>query len=132
MLLRREALGQSIFDERFFLYCEDVDLCARLADAGWEVRITRDAEIVHYDGSSLAAADPDMQLQKTRNLRTLYFQRHGRLARIGFDTVVALGFAIRTVMLALTGGGRHVAARRARYRLHLKDALLLLRSVGAR
>lgn len=35
------------FDERFFLYCEDYDLCARLYNAGWSIRLDEQALIIH-------------------------------------------------------------------------------------
>jgi len=38
MLIRRSAIGQGApFDERFFIYFEDVDLCLRLKQSGWKV-----------------------------------------------------------------------------------------------
>ena len=37
MMIRSEAVGEKIFDERFFLYFEDVDLCVRLKKAGWRI-----------------------------------------------------------------------------------------------
>lgn len=48
LAVRREAF-ESIggFDERYHLYCEDVDLCARLRLAGWQLRQARDAVVVH-------------------------------------------------------------------------------------
>lgn len=49
MLLRRDAVDQvGYFDERFFLYFEDVDLCRRLWQAGWEVHYDAQAEMIHY------------------------------------------------------------------------------------
>lgn len=35
------------FDERYHLYCEDVDLCARLRLAGWQLRQAPGARVVH-------------------------------------------------------------------------------------
>src|SRR5207248_1208705 len=38
-LYRREALGETIFDETLFAYYEDVDLCARLHESGWRTEV---------------------------------------------------------------------------------------------
>jgi len=48
MLLRTEAMrAVGGFDERYFMYCEDVDLCARLRLAGWDLRQVPAATVVH-------------------------------------------------------------------------------------
>jgi GT2 family glycosyltransferase len=48
MFLRRDALGnREIFDERFFLYFEDVDLCLRLKKEGWKVVYYPEAVMIH-------------------------------------------------------------------------------------
>ncbi len=48
MLLRHEAFAQvGGFDERFFMYCEDFDLCARLRLAGWSLQIAEEARVLH-------------------------------------------------------------------------------------
>jgi N-acetylglucosaminyl-diphospho-decaprenol L-rhamnosyltransferase len=52
-LVRREAF-ETIggFDEDFFLFSEETDLCRRLWGAGWEVWFTPEAEFTHVGGAS--------------------------------------------------------------------------------
>jgi N-acetylglucosaminyl-diphospho-decaprenol L-rhamnosyltransferase len=53
--LRREALDRvGGWDERFFLFFEDVDLCRRLEGDGWEVAYEPAGHVVHAVGSSRA------------------------------------------------------------------------------
>src|SRR5262249_33280074 len=57
LLVRREAAeAAGVFDERFFLYEEDVDLCASLRRGGGRILYTSRAEIVHLRGRSQSAA----------------------------------------------------------------------------
>lgn len=49
VLIRRAALDRiGHFDERFFMYFEDVDLCRRAWEAGWRVVYAPVADFVHY------------------------------------------------------------------------------------
>jgi len=48
MLFRHEVLlSVGGFDERYFLYYEDVDLCARLRERGFEVAVSTKASVIH-------------------------------------------------------------------------------------
>jgi hypothetical protein len=50
MLARREALESAgCFDERFFMYCDETDLCRRIKTAGWEIRHLPQMTILHHD-----------------------------------------------------------------------------------
>ena len=52
MLARRDALrAVGGFDERYFLYWEDADLCCRLRQGGWTVRYVPEARIQHVTGA---------------------------------------------------------------------------------
>ena len=47
-LLRAEAVHAiGPLDERYFMYCEDVDYCRRLHDAGWDVLVVPEVEWFH-------------------------------------------------------------------------------------
>jgi N-acetylglucosaminyl-diphospho-decaprenol L-rhamnosyltransferase len=53
LLVRAEALrGVGGFDERFFMYSEELDLCQRIKRAGWRVVYLPTAQILHYGGKS--------------------------------------------------------------------------------
>ena len=53
LVARREAVDRiGGFDERFFLYWEDADLCRRIKDAGWKIIYFPEAEVYHYTGCS--------------------------------------------------------------------------------
>lgn len=48
MLLRRDVFSVlGGFDERFFMYCEDFDLCARIRLGGWRLQIADDIQVLH-------------------------------------------------------------------------------------
>lgn len=49
LMMRAELVKKiGVFDERFFLYFEDVDLCRRAWEAGWQVMYNPQVAIVHY------------------------------------------------------------------------------------
>jgi len=79
LLARREAL-QAIggFDEGFFLYEEDVDLCLRAGRAGWGVLFTPAAEVVHHLGRSMARTPHRARLEYHRS-HLRYYRKHNGL-----------------------------------------------------
>jgi N-acetylglucosaminyl-diphospho-decaprenol L-rhamnosyltransferase len=59
MLVRREALETirmaeyaGPFDENFFMYSEELDLCRRIKQVGWRIVYAPEAVVVHYEGRS--------------------------------------------------------------------------------
>ncbi|MDH6196778.1 N-acetylglucosaminyl-diphospho-decaprenol L-rhamnosyltransferase [Mycobacterium frederiksbergense] len=62
LLLRREAFEAiNGFDERYFMYMEDVDLGDRLGRAGWQNVYVPSSEVLHYKGHS-TGRDPARNL----------------------------------------------------------------------
>jgi GT2 family glycosyltransferase len=54
MAIRRAAWAAAgPFDERFRFYGQDLDLCLRARDAGWEVAVLADLRVVHHQGSTI-------------------------------------------------------------------------------
>ena len=53
MLIRGEALVEvGLLDEQFFMYAEDLDLCYRIKQRGWEVWYNSAVTVLHYKGQS--------------------------------------------------------------------------------
>jgi GT2 family glycosyltransferase len=76
MLVRTEALRQvGLFDESFFLYWEDTDLCFRLRAQGWKLEIACDSIVYHQGQGSLAHSTPLWDYHFTRS-SLLFFSKH--------------------------------------------------------
>jgi GT2 family glycosyltransferase len=114
MLVRRtayEAVGG--FDERFFLYCEDTDLCLRLWQAGHAVRFEPGAEVRHVGGASSGAGETQAIAARSR---VLYARKH---TSRGVARLEALGVALGEATHVAASVGRpasrrgHLAALRA-------------------
>ena len=61
LLVRREAFEEvGGFDDKFFMYFEDVDLCARIKRAGWRIVYAPSASITHAGGHSTQAINRKM------------------------------------------------------------------------
>lgn len=76
MLARRQALeAVGGFDERFFLYWEDADLCLRLRHAGFHVRYVPGAEVVHQVGQSSRTAQ-ELSIREFHRSAYLYYATH--------------------------------------------------------
>lgn len=82
VLIKREVLEKiGVFDERFFLYFEDVDLSVRAQEAGYVIGFEPKATVWHINaGSSGGAGSPLQQYYQTRN-RLLFTAVHGRKRR---------------------------------------------------
>jgi N-acetylglucosaminyl-diphospho-decaprenol L-rhamnosyltransferase len=76
MMIRAETLAQvGGFDERFFMYCEEIDLCRRIKSIGWEIYCLPQAEIVHLVGQSTRQFRDRMFVALWRS-RFLMFEKH--------------------------------------------------------
>jgi N-acetylglucosaminyl-diphospho-decaprenol L-rhamnosyltransferase len=86
--LRRDALDAiGGWDERYFMYVEDVDLCARLRGSGYRVRYEPAGHVEHVQGASTARRPYRMIVEHHRSL--------WRFARVRFTgwRVALLPFA---------------------------------------
>ena len=119
-LLTRRDLLESVggFDQGFFLYCEEIDLCHRIADRGAPVLYVPEATCVHAGGASAPRAALLPVLATSRI----------RYARKWFGRFRATAYAAGVLLNALT----HVAVARssATRRGHLRSAAVAARALA--
>lgn len=77
LLVRRESFeAVRGFDERFFLYGEDVDLCRRMARAGWRLRFEPSAQVRHMRGVSARVRPEATEIAYRRSQLAFYRKHH--------------------------------------------------------
>lgn len=92
------------FDERFFMFAEDMDLCWRVRERGFSVDALEDAVVTHVEGLSRRHATRAMLV--AHHASALRFEAyHARGARRLLVPVAALVLGVRLVA-ALAGAGR--------------------------
>ena len=84
------------FDERFFLFAEDADLCRRVRDHGQRVVITANVRVAHVGGVSFEASydQNGSAALRTRALATYLEKYQGNLARRTFGAVGAVVYGM--------------------------------------
>ncbi len=108
LLLRREAFDAvGGFDERFFLYAEDVDLCRRLVSAGWRLRYVPGARVRHTRGAS-ATLEPLTERWYRTSQIAFYGKHRSRVALGCLRTYLRLRYAL----MSLFGDAPHRARGR--------------------
>lgn len=107
VLMARWAAAEQVglMDERFFIYCEEIDWCMRFKQKGWRVICVPQAKIVHYAGQSTQQFRDTMFVALWKS-RFLLFEKHypptfRRVARL----VVSLGMK-RKIRRARSAVGR--------------------------
>lgn len=106
MLLRREALaGVGLFDERYWMYMEDLDLCFRFAEAGWTTWYEPDATAVHVKHGTSGEA-------RSVTLTIAFYRGMARFV-VAHPAVVPNGAKRALVLAGIAGIGAAATARAA-------------------
>ena len=116
MLGRRAVLDQvagpggAVFDEQFFMYGDDLDLCIRVARAGYRIAYDGRVRIIHLKGLSVARDYDRMALaifDANRDVYLKHFNPHGsRLVRWKYTAAFGLWRKVALLRARLRGHRR--------------------------
>jgi GT2 family glycosyltransferase len=102
MLVKREAIQDvGIWDEGYFLHCEDLDWCMRFRRRGWKILFVPDSRIYHALGACSQSRRVFVEWHKHKGMTRFYekFFRHQYPG--GLMWVVTLGVWLRFGMVAV-------------------------------
>lgn len=99
-----------LFDERFFMYYEDLDFCLRTRRAGWRICAVTTARMWHKVSLSSGGSDSPNERYWMARSSVLYFRRHARPWQWPLIAFWRMGSALRT-SARLARRGRWAALR---------------------
>jgi GT2 family glycosyltransferase len=96
MLLRRDAVEKvGGFDERYFMYVEDVDLCWRVKRAGYRVVYHPAFRLVHHIGRASSQQSLRMLYRHHQSMFIFFRKRYRGWRGLALTPFVAVGLAAR-------------------------------------
>ena len=90
LVKRKDAEAAGLLDERYFMYCEDVDFCAAVRHNGGRVYFTPSAQIVHLRGRSWRAS-PAATADRYRRSQLAFYRKH----RPAWEPILRLYLALQ-------------------------------------
>lgn len=105
IMARRDALSEvGGFDERYYMYGEDADLCRELRARGWEIAYFPQASLMHLENATTSDV-PTRRIYQTARSRGLYTRKHhGPLAERWVQGVTAAMFTARAGLARVLPG----------------------------
>lgn len=91
LLLRQQVIEDvGLFDEAYFMLFEEVDLCYRIKQKGWQIWFTPEAQVVHHYGQSIKQVKVKMILSSHKGLYR-FWRKHYRGNRFYLDPLAWTG-----------------------------------------
>jgi GT2 family glycosyltransferase len=102
MMLRRNAIEAiGLLDETFFMYYEDIDLCARMHEGGWRVHFLSDVHIIHFSGKSREKSVEPFDLLTTEIYFRFFLKHAGVVKAYAYRLIVFMQSLIRILLVLL-------------------------------
>ena len=96
MMMKKEVLDQvGLFDEQFFMYCEDIDLCHRITQAGFKIYYFPETQIIHYKGESTKKDNLDYVKTFNKSLYQFFQKYYAPKSIFLFRWLVMIGILLR-------------------------------------
>ena len=102
-LRKKAAQDVGLFDERYFMYVEDMDLCYRLWENGWKVFLLPEAKVTHHIGQSSKQFNNQMIKEFEKSIFRFFKKQNKDSLKRYLSPLIWLGLKLRTRLLILNG-----------------------------
>lgn len=99
LLFRKEVLDEvGWFDENFFMLFEEVDLCYRTKQAGWQIWYYPEAKIIHHYGQSIKQVKARMIIHSHRGMYYYWSKHHTKFYQQLIKPLLWLGLLFLAII----------------------------------
>jgi GT2 family glycosyltransferase len=100
MLVRKEAIAAvGYFDENFFMYYEDIDLCLRVKKIGWEIILSPHIGAIHYVGQSSIGEPEKINSEYIKSMLYYHDKHHTRVELLFVQIIAGICLITQTIVL---------------------------------
>jgi len=100
MMVKKYVLDKvGYFDERFFMYCEDIDLCHRINEAGFNIYYVPTTQIIHYKGESTKKNNVDYVVTFNKALYQFFEKYYAQGSIFLFRWLIVIGIVLRGIFI---------------------------------
>ena len=123
LLVRRSVLDAvGLFDERYFLYFEDIDLCYRIGRAGWKLALQPGARVFHAGGASTRSRPLFSRFHYRRSQVLFYRSHNSKLSQSLLRLYLSIGFSL-SLLASLVRRAGDISERKRFFRLLRREGI---------
>src|SRR4051812_35011322 len=132
LMIRREVYENTGgFDDHFFMYAEETDLCWRIRKTGGRLVFCPEAQIIHLVGESAKKATSNRLFHINRALLKLFRKHYGTAYMMLANLLMCMFYAVRVPLMKIAtvfgSGGQELKDKTAAYWQTFKEHLTLFR-----
>lgn len=102
MLVKREAIDNvGLWDEGYFLHCEDLDWCMRFRQKDWKILFVPNAKVTHERGACSQSRPVFVEWHKHKGMMRFYYKFFNRQYPGGLMVLVEIGVWMRFAVVAI-------------------------------
>jgi N-acetylglucosaminyl-diphospho-decaprenol L-rhamnosyltransferase len=131
LMIRREVYQQTGgFDDHFFMYAEETDLCWRIRKTGGRLVFCPEAQIIHLVGESAKKATSNRLFHINRALLKLFRKHYGKAYMMLANLLMCMFYAVRVPLMKIAllfRANEELREKTRAYWLTFKEHLRLFR-----